>query len=195
MATSHWAARAVKETLRNGVLTLDKRGAFHGAAKVTQIEAATALAKLAQRLEARAWRGEKSLPLPAPSRLRAAEGWERRAVTRCELASVLARLGDYAANGIHPAAKNSADAGRSIVLPKPPNVALPRRHPAYAAISYLLRRRMIAADSPLLNPTTAPITASQLQTALAQMLIGLNDRLTDLGHDKNGGTPDRSFHK
>ena len=54
---------------------------------------------------------------------------------------------------------------------------------------------MISADSPLLRPTGAPVTAAQLQTALSQMLVGLTDRLTDLGHDKEGNTPDHSFHK
>ena len=116
-------------------------------------------------------------------------------MTRYELASVLARAGDYAANRIHFYAKGGADNGKSIALPAPPQVKLPRSAPAFAAVSYLASRRMISADSPLLKPTNAPITAGQLRVALAQTLIGLNDRLTALGHDKDGGTPDHSFHK
>ncbi len=195
VAASHPASRAVAETVDNRILTLDGKRAFHGAATVTQTEAAIAMARLAQRLEAGAWRRAASVPLPAPALQKTSGDWKRQTVTRYELASVLARLGDYAANGLRRAAKNSADAGKSVVLPPPPKVELPRRHPAYAAVSYLAARRMISADSPLLKPKDAPLTAGVLRTALSQMLIGLTDRLTDLGHDKDGGTPDHSFHK
>ena len=192
---SHWAGAAVHEALRNGVMTLDSRQAFHGEAKVTQTQAAIALAKVALRLEARAWRGEASGALPAPKSSLGVGAWERQTVTRYELASVLARAGDYAANGIRPAAKHSADSGKSVVLPEPPTVKLARNHSAYSAVAYLASRRMISANSPLMKPTNAPITAGQLRVALSQMLVGLTDRLTDLGHDKDGNTLDRSFHK
>ena len=196
---SHWAARAVAEVAQNGVLTLDQKGAFHGDVKVTRTQMAIGLARLAKKLEAGTWQASKSAALPLPAqktkRARARRDLSGVFLTRFEFASVLARAGDYAANGIRRAAPNSADAGKSVVLPAVSNSKLSQKSPAYDAVSYLASRRMLSADSPLLAPSDTPVTAAQLRIALSQMLIGLNDRLTDLGRDKDGGTIDRSSRR
>jgi len=53
---------------------------------------------------------------------------------------------------------------------------------------------MIHADSPLLHADTTFVKASELSLGLAEMASGLTDKLTELGLDADGNTPDNSFH-
>src|SRR5579862_8084192 len=108
--TDHWAARGVNETLRNNILSLDSDHKFHGEAKVTRAQAATALAKLARELEAGQWQPLPSSAVPESVSTTLERGdWKQRPVTRYILASVLARFGDYVTQGITRAPAGSKD--------------------------------------------------------------------------------------
>src|SRR5689334_11054225 len=116
--SGHWAARAVDETLQNGVMSVEADHKFHGEAKVTRTQAAIALAKLAQALETGRWRAAKSAPVPDSVEPALAQGaWKHRPVTRYILATLLARFGDYVSNGVTRAPADSADTNKSEILP------------------------------------------------------------------------------
>ena len=190
---THWASRAVREVVKNNVLPPAQDKAFHGANSVTRQQAIIAIAKLARALESKTWQAAASEPLPEKSDQDAqGENWQKKPVSRYVLAVTLARVGDYFANGAHRADVKSKDTGKSVILPDAPKITVSAKNPAYDSLTYLAKRRMIGPDSPLLTADDAPLMASELSGALAQMLVGLNDRLTDLGHDEKGDTPDHT---
>ncbi len=165
---------------------------FHGEAKVTRTQAVIALARLAQSLETGKWKAATSAPISSGTAQPKANapGWRKQMVTRYMLASVLARFGDYVANGLHRPGPNDKALGQSEALPDKVTVTVPASNPAYASLVYLAKNRMIGTDSPLLKPDDKLLRGGELSRALAQMVAGLNDRLTDIGHDSEGNTID-----
>jgi hypothetical protein len=193
--SNHWAAHAVEEALTNGVLSPQSDGQFHGEARVTRGQAVIALSKLARAVEQGKWRASKSRPVPASVAPVLAKGaWKQRPVTRYMFAALLARFGDYLTNGITRAPANSRDTGKSEAFPPKPTIKLAASHPAYAALTYMAAEHMIWPGSPLLAADSQPVKGMEVSRGLAEMSAGLNDRLTELGHDAEGNTPDPSFH-
>jgi hypothetical protein len=193
--SNHWAARPVQEVLQNDVMTPTASGRFQGDALVTRTQAVIALAKLARALEDGTWHRAASVPVTNKAVKTLQQGdWKQRPVTRYTLAAVLARTGDYVANGLPRPASDAKDLGKSITLKKV-SVTVSRTNPAYDSLTYLADRRMIAPDSPLLKSDGRPVHGDELSRAITEMVVGLNDRLTPLGLDAEGNSPDASFHQ
>lgn len=192
----HWAAAAVDQALANGVMSLDSDHRFHGEARVTREQAVIALAKLAQTVEANRWQDPKSVPIPATVVSALKQGdWKQRPVTRYILASVLTRYGSYVSHGVNRAPTGSPDTGKSELVPPAPKIKISKNHAAYASLAYLAEHREIWPGSPLLSPSNQPVKGMELSRAVKELVIGLNNRLTALGLDASGSTPDASFHK
>lgn len=192
---NQWAAADVQQALENHILQVEPDGLFHGEQKVTRQQAAIAIARLAEALQNNAWHARPSKPVPSRVAITLRQRkWQNRPVTRYILAATLCRIGNYVAKGITRAPANAADRAKSNILPAV-KIALPPSNPAYNALVYLAQHREIGPDSPLLKADPNPITGAQWSLALAQMVTGLNDQLTSLGHDEEGNTPDKSFHK
>lgn len=194
--STHWAASDVQQTLRSGVLTTMVGGRFAGTVLVTRTQAAIALANLAQKLEADTWPKQPSHALPQNTNTLWETGnWQKQPITRYVLASVLASAGNYYVNSGAPRPpKNSKDVGHSEAILPAPKIKLSPAHPAYAALTYLARNRMVAPLSPLLKADNRTLRGEELSRALTDMISGLNDRLTEMGRDAQGNTPDASFH-
>ena len=190
---NHWAVPSVKSALQNRLLALDGK-AFRGEAKATRTEAIVAIANLVRALDTKTWVKSSSVALPASAEAVADQGaWQKQPVTRYALARILARAGDYFANGIQRLPANAKKLAKSTSVPEKATLTLPKTHPAYASLSYLVSKRAVWTSSPLLNPDNKPVTAVEVAKALAQAIVGLNDAVTELGHEEDGSTPDRSF--
>lgn len=193
--SGHWASAAVSEVLLNHVMDLPDGRHFRGESLVTRDQATIALAKLARELTAGSWHASPSLPVPhsVVQKLGTAD-WSNRPVTRYMLAAVLARSADYVMNGLPRPGPQDKDLAKSIALPDIPEVKVSRSNPAYSSLTYLANNHMAWPDSPLLHGGSQPIQGAELGHALAELIVGVNNRLTPLGHDENGGTIDRTFH-
>ena len=193
---NHWAASYVQEALDNGVMGLPDGKEFHGEAKMTHSQTVIALAKLAQMLEAGTWKSSPSRPVP-DSVLKPLEhgDWKTQRVTRYEMAKVLASMGDYVAHGLPRLGANAKNLGQSEIFPPKPKIALPKTHPAYTALAYLVDNSMVLPKSPLLAADDKPLLGGELSRAVADMAVGVTNRLTEVGKDENGDSPDASFHK
>lgn len=193
VTASHWAAPAVEAALQNGILSLES-GKFNGDDKVTRAEAVVTLAKLARALETGKWKARGSVPIPSKVVKTLEKGnWQAQPVTRYALAMTVSRLADYVTNGIQRAKPGEKDVNKSIVLPPKPEIALPKTDPAYESLRYLVDKRMLWPKSPLLKPDSGTLTGAQWSVALAQMVTGLTNQLTDLNKEADGSTKDRSF--
>jgi len=192
----HWAAAQVQEILRNRVLSVGADRSFHGDAKVTHLQAVLALARLGTALEDGTWLGNASVPVTvAKTDIAPKSGaWEGQGVSRYVFAAVLTRMGDYANAGLVRAQPTEKDRAKSIAIPAPVAVTLPKSSPAYDALTYLAGHRMVGAGSALLSADDKPLTAAEMTRALRELVTGLTDRVTDLGHDENGATHDEAFH-
>jgi len=150
-----------------------------------------ALDKLAQMLEANKWKAMKSRPVSDKTIETLEHGdWRTQKVTRYELAKVLTSMGDYIANGLPRPAPGAKDLSKSTVLPPKPVLKLDKSNPAYAALKYLVDADMVTPDSPLLKADSKLLLGVELSHALAAMVIGLNNRATELGLDEDGSTHD-----
>jgi hypothetical protein len=185
----------VQETLANGVMANRADGQFHGEAKVTHGEAVIALANLARAVETAKWHAASSMPVPATIKPTLEHSdWRKHLVTRYMLASLLARFGDYLTNGLTRAPADSKDTGKSEALPAKAVVKIASSNPAYASLTYLAERRMIWPGSPLLQADSQPVKGEEMSRALSEMAVGVANRLTSLGLNPDGSTPDASFH-
>jgi hypothetical protein len=192
---NHWAAQAVPQALLNGLLSLQPDKKFHGDTKVTRTQTAIALAKLARLLEENTWKKQASTAVSEKSETaREQTDWNKRLVSRYVLAFALTRMGNYLANGLPRPKPDVKDLGQSEIL-ESVKITLPPSHPAYPALTYLANKRMISPDSPLLRSGDTPIQGAELSRALADMTLGLNDRLTSMNHDSEGNTPDANTSK
>ncbi len=196
VSRNSWAAGAVQETIANKVLVPLPDGRFHGNMPVSRAQLVLALAAEGRTLTAHKWLHHSSSPVPdsVASQLRSGD-WRSKPVTRYMLASVLARLGDYINNGIHPASPSAKDTNKSSVIPGVRKLPIPAHSPYYSALRYLASNKMVWPGSVLLYANNTHVTAAQLSTALVEFTEGVNNRLTSLGLDKNGSTPDRTFHR
>ena len=193
--SSHWAAPAVQLVLKNSVMSLGSDKAFHGEAKVTHKEAVLAVAKLAHALENNTWKSGKSAPVPDKVIPVLEKGdWKTQPLTRFALASVLARFGDYASAGLSRPKPGAKDLGMSSALPDKPEITVPKANAAYDALTYLASNNMIWPESPLLKADDKPVQGAEMSRALKEMITGLNNKMTELGHDEHGGTIDQSSH-
>lgn len=191
----HWAASAVQELVDSSVLSLPDGKRFLGEARITRAQTVIALSRLARSLETGAWKRHTPRPLDRTAAKAFQSGsWQQKPVSRYAAAVALARFGDYFANGVRNAPQAARNTGKSVLLT---SVTMPagQKGPAAEALAYLTKNRMLRAGSSLLKPDSQPVRAAELSRALADMAIGLNDRVTDLGLDANGETPDRTFHK
>ncbi len=195
VSANSWAAGAVKETIANRVLLPLPDGRFHGTLPVTRAQVVLALAAEGHVLTARQWKHHSSSPVPdsVAKQLRTGD-WRAKPVTRYMLASVLARLGDYISNGVHAAAPGAKDTGKSSILPTVKKLPITAHSPYYSALHYLAVNKMVWPGSVLLYVDSKHVTAAQLSSALFQFTEGVTNHLTSLGLDKNGSTPDRTFH-
>lgn len=189
-----WASHAVEVALSNQILSTDSRGRFDGNKSVTTAEVADSLEKLSKRIISKKWVDASSSPLPKGSNTILETGdWEHKKVTRYILAAVIVRMGDYCEHGILRAPKGTEDTGESKALPPVPVISMAKSNPAYPAVHYLALHHMLWKDSPLLSADST-INGKVLSTVLAQMVVGLNNMLTSLGHDAENNTPDSSFN-
>jgi hypothetical protein len=195
MRAGHWATSAVTRTLDSGVLRLQSDGKFHGDAKVTRSEALAAVSALGHALLDGTWKaGGRSRPVPdSVAAIWQKTSWKTEPVRRYAFAAILTRFGDYIANGL-PRPSAGANVGQSIAIPTV-DLKLPETSPDYPALSFLAHNRMITTGSALMKPDATPLLGGDLSRALAELAIGLNDRLTDLGKTANGETHDEAFHK
>ncbi len=192
---NHWAASAVTQSLDNNILSLSETNHFQGDSIVTHAQALIALAKLAKILETGSWHTAASIPIKNKTETMLKQGnWKKRPLTRYALAEVLVRFGDFTTNGLPRPPADANDLGKSEALPAKVTITLASSNPAYGSLTYLAKNRMISANSPLIKPDNLPLHGSDLSTALAEMITGLNDRLTKLGLDANGSSNDASFH-
>lgn len=191
----HWASTPVQVALRNHILSVEADKDFHGDAKMTHLQAVLALARLGKALETGAWQGSATVPVTvARTGVSPRSGaWESQSVSRYVFATVLTRMGDYANAGLARPQPTAKDLGKSAVLP-PVTITLPKSSPAYEALTYLASRRMVGPGSALLSADDKPLKASEMSRALRELVIGLTDRLTELGHDADGNTHDEAFH-
>lgn len=189
---NHWATQAVQQALNNGVLGFTDGTNFRGEAKVTRTQAVVALAKLAQSLETRKWKAQKSSALPVKTEAMQVVD-STQPVTRYTLALSLSHFGNYLMNGLPRLNPNGKDIAKSEVLPAPPRLTIPTTHPAYKSLEYLAKKRMITPSSPLLKPDNTPLKSMELSQGLAEMATGLTNLWTELGKEEDGSTPDRSF--
>ncbi|MCW3051731.1 MAG: S-layer y domain [Chthonomonadales bacterium] len=192
----HWAATPVQIALRNQILSVEADKNFHGDAKVTHLQAVIALARLGKALETGAWHKSASIPVSVAKTAVAPKSgaWEKQSVSRYVFATVLTRMGDYANNGLIRAQPSEKDTGKSLVVPPAVAVTLSKSSPAYASMTYLTGHRMVGPGSPLLSADDKTLTAAEMTRAMKDLVSGLTDRVTDLGHDADGNTHDESFH-
>ena len=93
---------------------------------------------------------------------------------------------------------NTKDVGTSTILPT--NVRIPAALAAkptsaeYVALKYLTDYKMIGANSALLRADTQIAVALELSQGITDAVTGIVNRLTVLGKDASGDTPDKSFH-
>jgi len=192
--TNHWAAPAVEQAIREGIVPLQPDHQFHGEAHVTHVDAVVAVAALAKRLETNTWKLQPAHPVPDKVAKTIDQGaWKTRDLTRFELASALVRLGNYFAGAVSHPTKSAKHLGESVLLPQGVKPGIGPGHPAYQAVAYLTAGRMIAGNSPFLKPDTSFVKSAELSDLLASMAIGVNDKITELGEEEGGGTPDKSF--
>ncbi|HLK55006.1 MAG TPA: S-layer homology domain-containing protein [Chthonomonadaceae bacterium] len=193
--SNHWAVPAVQAVLKNNVMSVSSDKGFHGEAKVTHQEAVLALAKLARALENNTWQRNHSAPVPDKvAQTLSKDDWKTQPLTRFALASILARFGDYAAAGLSRPGPGAKELGKSIALPGKATITAPHTNPAYASLTYLAENHMIWPKSPLLTADDKPVQGEEMSQALMEMITGLNNKFTELGHDENGSTIDNSFH-
>lgn len=191
----HWASSAVARMLDSGVLRLQPDGKFHGDAKVTRSEALAAVSALGHSLLDGTWKaGGRSRAVPdSVTAIWNKTSWRTEPVRRYVFAAILARFADYVANGLpRPAA--GTNVGQSVAI-STVDLKLPESSPGYPALSFLAHNRMITAGSALMKPDATPLQGGDLSRALAELAVGLNDRLTDLGKTADGSTHDEAFHK
>jgi hypothetical protein len=195
VSSRSWAASAVQEAIANKVLRTLPDGSFHGSMPVTRAQVVVALAAEAHVLTAGSWQHHKSSAVPESvvNQLNSGD-WRAKPVTRYMLASVLTRMGDYLNNGLHRAAPGAKDTAKSVALPPVAKVHVSPRSPYYSALHYLAVNKMVWSGSVLLQVNNAHVTSAQLSEAVAEMAEGVTNRVTSLGFDKTGATPDKTFH-
>ena len=196
--SNHWAAGAVAQIVKSGVMTVYPDHEFKGEEHVTHAQAVIALAEVAKRLEAGTWQAGDAKPVPDKiAKVLTKSAWQSKLVTRYDLASVLVRFGNYYLKAVSRPNPGAKDLGKSVTLPT--IVKIPQSvnasNPAYGALKYLTQGRMISADSPLIKADNVHTKAVELSHAIAQVVDGLADRMTELGLDEMGNTPDKSFHQ
>ncbi|MDE2127066.1 MAG: hypothetical protein KGJ62_10790 [Armatimonadetes bacterium] len=193
---SNWAAKSVHACLANGVMRT-AGGLFRGSAEATQQDVVIALAQLGRLLYAGRWQGGPSRPVNTESSRASINNTHffHGTVTRYVLADSLCRMADYFQNAVHLPWKGGKQLGHSAALPAIVKSRLPAGNPARVAFAYLATHRELWPDSPLLHATHAGITGDELSSALAELVVGLNNLRTPLGLDANGNTPDFTFHK
>jgi hypothetical protein len=169
----HWAHRAVSDVLKMAVMDAPGRK-FAGDRTVTRDELIVTLARLGRVLLQGRWRSAAA----APTRSRQPASWRSRPIDRYQLAAAIDKVASYAARGLpRPAA---APFGKSAALPDRPDISQVRAGSRVkASLAYLAANRMVWPGSVLLKPGPQPITAGQAAEALAQMVAGVNDMLTD----------------
>jgi hypothetical protein len=193
--SDHWAAGAVEQVLKSGVMSVLPDHQFHGEAHVTHIETVVALAAITKMLEAGTWQLGVSKPVPDNvEKTLSHETWKTRFVTRYELASALVRFGNYFTKAVSRPGPGAKDLGKSIILPANTKIPVPAGNPAYGAYKYLVDGRMISQTSPLLKADNLDLKAGELSRGIAEAADGVGDKLTEMGKDAEGNTPDKSFH-
>jgi hypothetical protein len=149
-------------------------GAFKGNKSVTRRELAVTLYNFARSLEQGKWPPKASRAVKHRTKGDAAGSGP---VTRYELAAVIDRVGGQVMAGLpKPTGKIYS---KTEALPKGNISKIPKSEPAYTAIAYLANNRMAWEDSIVLKPGNQPVTGQQVAAAIAMMIAGLTDRLTD----------------
>src|SRR5262249_58691258 len=124
-------------------------GRFSGSKPVSRRELAITLAKLAKSLEKGDWAGKSQSPIKSNG------GTGDETVSRYVLASAIDKVARAIATAMpKPSPK---DIHNSIALPKPMAAPVPKGDPAYDALEYLGKHRMISAQSVLLKPGQEPV--------------------------------------
>lgn len=173
---NHWAKKDVAAALQHGIMRAPN-GKFNGDARVTRTDLIIAMAGFGQSLEHNTWLpGKPGRRFKFP--LKDADPTVEQGLTRYELATVLTRMGGYAASALpKPGPKRFA---ASIVLPAPSEVTtVPKTDPAYASVQYLAKNRMIGKDSILSKPGTQPVTGKDVAEAITAVVAAVSDMNTD----------------
>lgn len=182
----HWARSAVSAVVSTGVMSAPG-GKFNGSAKVDRRELAITLAKLARSLEKGDWANKPPAAIKSGGDTLGGES-----VNRYVLAAVINKVARVVPAGLpKPAAK---DIHNSVVLPKAQPAPIPKSDPAYEALDFLSKHRMLQTGSVLLKPGLEPVTSKQVAEGLSALIAGLNDRRTDEPQNREDLGPPRG-HK
>lgn len=169
-----WPTRAdVQSVVQAGVMDAPG-GKFYGKRPLTRVELAITLQHLAESIRQLKWNSKHNVPLKHSDVLNKNDA---QTVTRYDMASFCCNMARYTV-AVLPA-KPDDNGGKSEALE---TVKLPvkmKNSPAWAALSYLSRNRMLAPQSPLLVNSTTPVTAKLATESMAAMIIGLVDLYTD----------------
>jgi len=169
----HWAAQSVAEVVRNGVMDAPG-GRFNGARQVTRGELAITLARFARSIQQRRWTAAGARPAKPSGKTAALLA---QPVSRYELAAVLSRTARYVAAGV-PRESGKVHLA-SEALPRVTTPKLAASEPARESVLYLVRNRMAFGSSVALRLGPQAVTGKELAIALACVIAGLNDRVTD----------------
>jgi hypothetical protein len=181
---THWASSAVADVVSHGVMPVSG-GKFEGDRPVTRTELTVTLAKFARSLEKGAWPKIDGKPVKSHE-MGASDA--ARPVTRYELAALISRIAGLIVKGL-PSATGKTFNG-SEALPDRPKITVPKADPAYESVAYLVKNRMAFGASVALRPGPAKVTPKETSDAIAIMIAGLNDRLTDeLQNKEDPGSP------
>lgn len=192
----HWAATSVQEVLDNHVMSLAGPAAFHGEQTVTRRQAVIAMANLARDLQKGTWHAAPSVSVIGGDALaKLGTAWRSQPLNRYALATILARMGDYFTNGVPRPAADAKDLGKSAIIPPAPKITAAPSNPAYSSLVFLASNRFVWPKSPLLAADNRPVTGGEMSRGLTEMVISLNNQLTPLGHDEQGGTIDVNSHR
>lgn len=184
----HRAHAAVASMTALGIMPASKAG-FVGNAPVSSEDLAQILYRFVRAIED----GKAATFKATPSRKPAARtAWERRPVTRYEVAEVLYRTGAFiAANP--PANRGKPDLSTGLPIEKSA-ASVPASSPAATAVRELVKRRMVwrrmheldshtnsyydVERSVLLSPGKRPVTGAQFADAVSQVVSGYYDTRT-----------------
>ena len=170
----HWAAQSVRTMLDTGIMSAPG-DVFAGNRKVTRNELVLILARFARVLEEGKWPAGRApiLPDKAP-----AAGWKTQQVSRYVAAAVVARMGAYAVAGL-PAKPAAKPQDSEAIPPAPKYDAAHVAASVKPDLKYLVDHRLIWPGSPLLKPGPQLVTGQQLADAIAQVITGVNGRMTE----------------
>ena len=184
------AAEAVNQMVKRGIMPL-QNGKFNGAGSVTRNDLSVILCNFAKDYLKAPW--PKTIGKPAKLPVHKGELLSKP-VTRYELADTLWQIGQYMANGL-PANKGQVFLKTESLPVLPDKTVIVKDHPSRAAVEFMVKNHMIWQDSKLLKPSKENVTGLNVAEALVEVVVGINDRLTDEPQNREELAPPPSRKK